>query len=60
MCPLEASASERRFIVPSQRGITDFYINCSQLVKRSAQLNQSSWILSQLQETAKHIFSIFI
>ncbi len=49
------SASERRFIVPSKKHkttSTDFYINCSLLVELPAQLNPSSRVLSQLQETS--------
>ncbi len=51
------SASERRIIVPSQRGTKsffNFFINCFHLVEWPAQLNPSSWILTQLQETAKN------
>ncbi len=50
------SASEWRFIVPSQRGTKSLsltFINCSLLVKLPAQFNPSSSILSYLQETAK-------
>ncbi len=50
------SASERRIIVPSQRGTKSLSLTFSLTVPSwwPAQLNPSSWVLRHLQETAKN------
>ncbi len=56
------SASERRFIVPSQRGTKSlsrtFKLNVPSWWN---ELNPSSWVLSHLQESAKtHLFHLYL
>ncbi len=57
-CSTTEPQEHRGITVPSQKRhkitFTDFFIYCSHLVERPAQLNPSSWILPHLQETAKN------
>ncbi len=56
MCPLEACILQVNdaLLCHPKKAQNHLVINCSHLVDWSAQLNQSSWILSHLQETAKN------
>ncbi len=51
------SASERRLVVPSQRGyqitLTDLFLDCAQLVEWPPYLNSNSWVFSHFQKTSK-------
>ncbi len=51
------SASERRLVVPSQRGyqitLTDLFLDCAQLVEWPPDLNSNSWVFSHFQKTSK-------
>ncbi len=55
------SASERRLVVPSQRGTKSlsrtFFLDCAQLMEWPPDLNSNSWVFSHFQKTSKrHIF----